>query len=164
MALDGCRFESCQGNVTHATLTTRGVAGKVVTTRERKHSLLKGARKMFTMDNLKVEFETRGRDSAIWEKVTVSDGRTYLIGSCDLSDGKVEEADPETQLLWLLGALPEKETWVMEAKVLPDGSWEIANPCGEQCKEGVCNKRLASSREVASQEHGYKMLLDALNA
>lgn len=120
---------------------------------------------MFTMADLTIVPEIRDhRDSSIWERVTVSDGRKFLVGSCDLSGDKIENADPESQLLFLLGALPEAETWVMEAVEEPNGDWTIKYQCNEECKTGVCKKRLASDRTVASQEHGYNMLLDALNA
>lgn len=120
---------------------------------------------MFTMDDLTIVPEpTDHRDASIWERVTVSDGRKYLIGSCDLSGDNLDTADPESQFLFMLGVLPPAETWVMEAVETPDGRWIIKNECNEECATGVCKKRLASDRTVASQEHGYQMLLDALNA
>lgn len=120
---------------------------------------------MFTRDDLTIEPDFFGRDSSIWERVTVSDGRKFLVGSCDLSGpDALDKADAETQLLFLLGALPLAETWVMEAKVDEDGNWLVANECNEKCREGVCKKRLASNTEVASQTLGYDMLLNALNA
>lgn len=121
---------------------------------------------MFTMEDLSIEADYRsGDDSSIWERVTVSDGRKFLVGSCDLSTPEaLENADEQSQLLYFLRLLPAKETWVMEAVIEDDGQWGVKNKCGEQCATGVCNKRLATSVEVASQEHGYKMLLDALNA
>jgi hypothetical protein len=125
-------------------------------------NLMKGTR-MFTKDDLSIEVEGITRDGAMWERVTVSDGRKFLVGSCDLSGDNIATADPETQLLYLLGALPDRETWVMEAKV--EGSeWVVKYECNEDCKSGVCKKRLASNREVASQNLGYEMLLNALNA
>lgn len=120
---------------------------------------------MFTKEDLKIEHEMNGKDSSIWERVTVPDGRKFFVGSCDLSSIEtLNSVDAETQLLYMLGALPPRETWVMEAKVEDDGYWGIKYECNEDCAKGVCKKRLASNTEVASQELGYKMLLDAINA
>lgn len=60
----------------------------------------------------------------------------------------------------LLSGLPVKETWVMEATE----DWDVMNECGPDCAAGVCKKRLASREDEASQELGYNMLLDYLNA
>lgn len=134
---------------------------------------------MLTLADLKIERETTltGEGAAIWDIVTTPDNRKFLVGSCDYTTLKevlelaatgVETERPEGYtdediLAFLMGWVPVKETWVMEAK-LEDGVWVPANECGEHCETGVCNKRLATDTENASQDHGYKMLLDALNA
>lgn len=116
---------------------------------------------MLTLNDLKITPDNGADDPvSVWERVEVA-GRKFLVGSCDLStDENLQKADAETLMLAMFGVLPEAETWVMEAT----DDWQIANPCNEECATGVCKKRLASNREIASQELGYRMLLDALNA
>lgn len=134
---------------------------------------------MLTLNDLTIERVDYGiREASIWERVTTPDGRKFLVGSCDMSPVKtalelgatgVDVARPEgfsdeEIFLFMMGALPERETWVMEAKVNDDGEWVPANDCGPHCETGICNKRLATDKKVASQEHGYNLLLNALNA
>lgn len=117
---------------------------------------------MFTREDLKItpEWNDRGDSVSVWERVEVAD-RKFLVGSCDLSTPEqMAKADEQTLMLTVFGVLPAAETWVMEATE----DWEILNPCNEECASGVCKKRLASNVHVASQELGYNMLLNALNA
>jgi hypothetical protein len=134
---------------------------------------------MLTLNDLTIErVDTGIREASTWEKVSTPDGRKFLVGSCDMSPVKsalelgatgvdVERPEgfsDEDIFLFIMGALPERETWVMEATELPNGEWVPANECGPHCETGVCNKRLATDEKVASQERGYTMLLNALNA
>lgn len=115
---------------------------------------------MLKLEDLTITPDPQSTEVTVWERVEV-DGRKFLIGSCDLStESNLEKADPETLMLKIFGVLPELETWVMEA----DGDWRIKYECNEECATGVCKKRLATSNTVASQEFGYQMLLNALNA
>lgn len=96
--------------------------------------------------------------------LALNEGRIDFLVALGLMDGDTAGLLPEgyafDEAHAILSGFPVKDTWVMEAT--PD--WEILNECGPACSEGVCKKRLASNETVASQELGYKMLLDYLNA
>lgn len=132
---------------------------------------------MLTLDDLTITNLDKGREASTWDHVVTPDGRNYLVGSCDMTPLKdalelmstgVEVDRPEgfsdeDIFVFVMGMVPEKDTWVMEAKN-EDGEWVPANECGDHCATGVCNKRLATDETVASQARGYEMLLQALNA
>lgn len=134
---------------------------------------------MLTLDDLTITRDEKSEESAaVWEQVETPDGRKFLVGSCDygplkdavelaMTGADVERPEGFTDediFAFMMGWSPVKETWVMEATVDELGEWIPANECGPHCETGVCNKRLASDENVASQERGYAMLLNALNA
>lgn len=97
----------------------------------------------------------------------------YIVGSVSCP---VDANDEEAFFNWieslgaadafpiLLGISPLNETWVMEAKWDSLEEWIPKNECGPQCATGVCNKRVATNKEVGSQDLGYSMLIAHLNA
>ena len=123
---------------------------------------------MVTKDDLKLVDEGSLRAGNV-RNVVEYNGQAYIVGASNIDvddeDTMVQmiQEDPDTVLMLAFGMLPPIDTYVMEAK-LEDGNWVPKNECGEHCKTGVCNKRLASDFEVGSLDHGYDLLLDYLNA
>jgi hypothetical protein len=127
---------------------------------------------MVTREDLKLISTESFRDGHLREVVEY-DGNHYIVGSVecpvDVNDSeafmKWVESLGETGIMVLLGLVPLNETFVMEAKFDENIDYYVPkNECGEHCRTGVCNKRLASNTQIGNHDLAYSMLIAHLNA
>lgn len=113
------------------------------------------------LDLSTVETSVEPVDNSVWHNVEYK-GDRYILVATNVTDDDIERMfhlDPITAIMYITGQFPKTDAAVFRG----DENWNIVGECDETCKEGVCNRRVASS-EVGDIEQAYVMLIDFLNA
>lgn len=101
-------------------------------------------------------------DNTTWANVEYN-GERYILTSQNVTDevlDRMADEDPYLSLMFLFG-VPRFECAVFRG----DENWVIKGECDENCKNGVCNKRIAQAKpEEPTIDISFNLLLDYLNA
>lgn len=91
-----------------------------------------------------------------------AEGKNYVLCAANLTEDDVlrtMEMEPMLGIMYALGSLPMVETYVAKA----DQNFELMGECNEECRNGICTRRLASTEEYGDIERAYETLLNYLN-